>query len=201
LSVGEESVLVQWHLASGKREYIPRLGGRPIVTLAVRPGARGVEEEWWMTLADGGVIRVGAASGQVNNVGQGVRLGQSSSLPRNVMLIRADPLRPTSDELYPLAIHPSTSCLVVPSSHPSTLQFIDPRVPSVLFDLEVAPSNRVARKEEREIESVAVERVAFSGKKFGQVEWMATMESRQGDLGEGGGGVRNLKIWKWVGER
>jgi NET1-associated nuclear protein 1 (U3 small nucleolar RNA-associated protein 17) len=186
LSVGEESVLVQWHLASGKREYIPRLGGRPIITLGVKAGARGAEEEWWMTLADGGVVRVGAASGQVNNVGQGIRL---------------DPLRPTSNKPYPLAVHPSTSSLVVSSSHASTLQFIDPQVPSVLFDLEVAPSNRVARKEEREVEPVAVEKVAFSSKKHDQIEWMATMESRVGDLGEGGGAVRNLKIWKWLGER
>jgi NET1-associated nuclear protein 1 (U3 small nucleolar RNA-associated protein 17) len=81
------------------------------------------------------------------------------------------------------------------------LQFIDPQVPSVLFDLEVAPSNRVTRKEEREIEPVAVEKVAFSSKKHNQIEWMATMESRVGDLGEGGGAVRNLKIWKWLGER
>ena len=75
LSAGEESVLVQWHLASGKREYIPRLGGAAILSLSVRLGSRGVEEEWWMGLADGGVVRIGAASGAVSTVGQGIRLG------------------------------------------------------------------------------------------------------------------------------
>lgn len=79
LSVGEESVLVQWHLASGKREYIPRLGGTAILSLAVKPGSRGVEEEWWMGFADGSVIRVGAASGTVSTVGHGVRLGEPAA--------------------------------------------------------------------------------------------------------------------------
>jgi NET1-associated nuclear protein 1 (U3 small nucleolar RNA-associated protein 17) len=76
LSVGEESVLVQWHLASGKREFIPRLGGKPIISLAVKAGGKGVEEEWWMRLADGGVVRVGSASGAIKTVGQGVRFGE-----------------------------------------------------------------------------------------------------------------------------
>lgn len=76
LSVGEESVLVQWHLASGKREYIPRLGGTPILSLGVKRGSRGVEEEWWLGFADGSVVRVGAASGSVSTVGQAARLGE-----------------------------------------------------------------------------------------------------------------------------
>ncbi len=76
LSVGEESVLVQWHLASGKRQYIPRLGGTAILSLAVRRGSRGVEEEWWMGFADGSVVRVGAASGTVSTVERSVRLGE-----------------------------------------------------------------------------------------------------------------------------
>ncbi|KAK4689971.1 NET1-associated nuclear protein 1 (U3 small nucleolar RNA-associated protein 17), partial [Tremellales sp. Uapishka_1] len=187
LSVGEESVLVQWHLASGKREYIPRLGGRPIISLAVRKGLRGVEEEWWLGLADGGVVKIGSASGSVSHVGQGIRL---------------DPLRPSTESTpYPLVIHPSTQSLVVTSSHPSTLQFIDPLASSVVFDLEVAPSNRVSRRDEKILESVAVEKVAFSGDQDGQSKWMATMEGRSGDDVEGGGFVKNLKIWKWVGER
>nr|XP_018263992.1 uncharacterized protein I303_03870 [Kwoniella dejecticola CBS 10117]OBR86150.1 hypothetical protein I303_03870 [Kwoniella dejecticola CBS 10117] len=187
LSVGEESVLVQWHLASGKREYIPRLGGRPIISLAIRKASHGSEEEWWMSLADGSTIRVGSASGQISNVGQGIRL---------------DPLRPTSStKAYPFSLHPSTSALVVPSSHPSTLQFIDPIASSVLFDLEVVPSNRISRRDEKELESVQVEKVTFSDAQDGQSVWMATFESRTGDDLEGGGKVRNLKLWKWQDER
>ena len=76
LSVGQESVLVQWHLSSGKREYIPRLGGTAILSLAISKGSRGIEEEWWMGFADGSVVRVGAASGAVSPVGQGIKLGK-----------------------------------------------------------------------------------------------------------------------------
>lgn len=186
LSVGEESVLVQWHLASGKREYIPRLGGRPILSVAVRPGSRGVEEEYWMGFADGALMRVGASTGHVSAVGQGVRL---------------DPLRPTSKGPYPLAVHPATKALVVPSSHPSTLQFIDPLASTVLFDLEVAPSNRVSRREDKELIPVAVEKVAFSEPKDGRSEWMATVVGRRADEEEGGGFVKTLTFWRWNGDR
>ncbi|WVO12741.1 hypothetical protein L204_100349 [Cryptococcus depauperatus] len=186
LSVGEESVLVQWHLASGRREYVPRLGGRPIVSLAVRNATRTTEEEWWMALSDGAVIRVGASSGHIANVGQGVRL---------------DPLRPSSPTTpYPISLHPSTCALVIPSSHPSTLQFIDPISSTVLFDLEVAPSNRASRRDEKQLEPVRVEKVAFSEENDGKSIWMATVEGKEGDEVEGGGMVRNLKFWKWVGE-
>jgi NET1-associated nuclear protein 1 (U3 small nucleolar RNA-associated protein 17) len=77
----------------------------------------------------------------------------------------------------------------------------------VLFDLEVAPSNRIARRDEKELEPVAVELVAFSGAgpgesaAHGQSEWMATIEGRQGDEYEGAGAVCNLKVWRWDGAR
>ncbi|RYE56192.1 MAG: hypothetical protein EOP20_09230, partial [Hyphomicrobiales bacterium] len=41
LSVGQESVLVQWEVSSGKHEFFPRLGGRPIISLAIKPASRG----------------------------------------------------------------------------------------------------------------------------------------------------------------
>ncbi|KAI9638599.1 WD40-repeat-containing domain protein [Dioszegia hungarica] len=188
LSVGEESVLVQWHLASGKREYIPRLGGKPILSLAIKQAAvKGQEEEWWMAFADGAVQKVGAGSGRIEGVGQGVKI---------------DPLRQTDATTpYPLTLHPSTSALVLPSSNPGTLQFVNPAQTSLLFDLEVAPSNRVSRRDDKHLVPVAVEHVAFSDAVKGQCEWMATVEGRKGDEWEGGGEVRNLKIWRWDGQR
>ncbi|KAL7422218.1 NET1-associated nuclear protein 1 [Cryptotrichosporon argae] len=203
LSVGDESVLVQWHLASGRREYIPRLGGRPILSIAVRRAARvagpsataSSEDEYWLGFADGGVTRVGAATGSVTSVGQGVRI---------------DPLRPVAADgsalaprPYPLAVHAPSRTLVLPASHPSTLQFIDPLAPAVLFDLEVAPSNRVSRRDDKELVPVAVERVAFSAASAGgaAAEWMATVEGRDADDAEGGGRVKTLKLWRWDGAR
>lgn len=111
-------------------------------------------------------------------------------------------MRPKTETTpYPLSIHPSTSSLVIPSSHPSTIQFVNPLASSVLSDLEVAPSNRVSRRDERELEPVAVEHVTFSEPIDGQSKWMATVEGRKGDEVEGGGLVKNLKLWSWTGDK
>lgn len=114
--------------------------------------------------------------------------------------VESDPLRPTSDKRpYPFALHPPTGSLVIPSSHRSTLQFVDPLASSVLFDLEVVPSNRISRRDEKELEPIAVEMVAFSDPQDGVSRWMATMEGREGDEMQGGGRVKNLRFWRWVG--
>ncbi|EIW69565.1 hypothetical protein TREMEDRAFT_71675 [Tremella mesenterica DSM 1558] len=186
LSVGEESVLVQWHLASGRREFVPRLGGKPIVSLSVRPGTRGHEEEWWVTMLDGSTVRVGSASGNINNVGSAIKI---------------DPLHPPSNPgRYPLAVHPANGAVVLPSSHPSTLQFIDPATSVVSFDLEVAPSNRVSKRDETPLDPVAVEHVVFSPALDGRSKWMTTVEGRRGNDDEGGM-VKTLKFWQWTGEK
>ena len=69
------------------------------------------------------------------------------------------------------------------------------------FDLEVAPSNRISRRDEQELMPVAVELVAFSDAQDGESRWMATVEGRKGDEVEGGGLVKNLKIWRWDGSK
>lgn len=114
-----------------------------------------------------------------------------------------DPLRPRHDakSFYPLAIHPPTRSLVLPSSHASTLQFIDPHTSTVLFDLEVAPSNRVSRRDEKDLEPVSVEHVAFTDNVDGNNRWMATVEGRDGDEVEGGGLIKTLKTWRWQNDK
>jgi NET1-associated nuclear protein 1 (U3 small nucleolar RNA-associated protein 17) len=67
----------------------------------------------------------------------------------------------------------------------------------VLYDLEIAPSNRVSRRDDKELESIAVEHVAFSD----DGKWMASIEGREADEFEGGGGVKTLKIWHWDGTK
>lgn len=128
LSVGEESVLVQWHLASGKREYIPRLGGKPILSLAIKQAAvKGQEEEWWMAFADGAVQKVGAGSGRIEGVGQGVKIGKSPCLPprssffadSQTLYARPTPLRPTPS-LSTRAPRPSSSPLPTPAPYNSS---------------------------------------------------------------------------------
>lgn len=77
---------------------------------------------------------------------------------------------------------------------------MDPIASSILFDLEVVPSNRVTKRDDEEVESVAVENIAFAETVDGPTRWMATIEGRKGDEQQGGGKVKNLKIWQWVGE-
>ena len=76
---------------------------------------------------------------------------------------------------YPLAVQPHTGNLVLPSSHPSAIQFFSPAKDVHLLELEVAPSNRVANRQgdAKPLEPIRVERVAFSP----SGQWMATYEA------------------------
>lgn len=77
------------------------------------------------------------------------------------------------------------------SSHPSSLQAYSPSTSRLLYDVEVSPSNRVSRKDEKHLEPSRVRRVAISV----SGEWMATADSRIGD--EGFRPEVYLKIWWW----
>lgn len=59
LSGGEEAVLVLWQLASGQKEFVPRLGA-PIASVAVANGLDGREQEYAVGLMDGSMVFVGA---------------------------------------------------------------------------------------------------------------------------------------------
>jgi NET1-associated nuclear protein 1 (U3 small nucleolar RNA-associated protein 17) len=100
---------------------------------------------------------------------------------------------------YPLAYHPPTRSMVLASSHPSTLQFFQPSTSSLVFDLEVVPSNRVSRAD-KEITPIKVSSVVFSpataSSEAGQ--WMATYETRPADTEQGGGKVTAVKLWFWA---
>ncbi|KAI0278152.1 WD40-repeat-containing domain protein [Russula aff. rugulosa BPL654] len=63
---------------------------------------------------------------------------------------------------------------------------------SKLFsELEVSPSNRVSRKDEKMLEPSRVERAVVSS----SGEWLATIDSREGD--ESFHGEVHLKVWRW----
>lgn len=154
-----------------------------------------------MSLQDGSVMKVGAGSGTIQSVGRGVRLDPFRQSTTPTSSASTSTSITTKIQPYPLSVHPSTKALVLPSSHPSTLQWVDTAQSSVLFDLEVAPSNRVNRRDEKELEAVAVERVAFSAAVNGVAEWMATVEARRGDEYEGAGRVCVMKMWRWEGAK
>ena len=88
-------------------------------------------------------------------------------------------------------MHPLSSSLILTSSHPSSLQAYSPSTLRLIYDIEVSPSNRVSRKDEKHLEPSRVRRVAISA----SGEWMATVDSRIG--GESFRPEVYLKIWWW----
>ncbi|CAK5280584.1 unnamed protein product [Mycena citricolor] len=178
LSGGEEAVLVIWQLHSGKRDFLPRVGS-PIKTISVSHNANG-EEEYLLGLADATYSFVGASSLKIN---------------RSYSRLKLDPSTvyglASSSRQTPLAIHKATSSIILPSSHPSSLQFYSPGTKTVLSELEVSPSNRVSRRDDKPIEPARVDRVVLSP----SGKWLATVDAREGD--QDIHGESYLKLWRW----
>ena len=61
----------------------------------------------------------------------------------------------------------------------------------LVAELEVSPSNRVSRRDEKALQPSVVERVVVSP----SGEWMATVDVREGD--DSFRGEAYLKIWRW----
>ncbi|KAJ7446497.1 WD40 repeat-like protein [Mycena galericulata] len=180
LSGGEESVLVIWQLHTGKREFLPRIGS-PIKTISVSKVAGG-EEEYLLGLADATYTFVSAASLKVSRSYSRIKLD-----PASVYNIPST----SKNLLTPLSVHSLTSTLILPSSHPSSLQIYSPISSTLVSELEVSPSNRVSRRDEKPIEPCRIERVTLSP----SGDWLATIDAREGD--EDVHGESYLKIWWW----
>lgn len=198
LSGGEEGVLVVWHLgASGNaasKEFVPRLGA-PLSAIAVANGLDGREQEYVVSLADGSITFISSMSLKPTRSFTRIKIDASRHLP-------GAPL-PTNTPV-PLAVHPANRNIVLLAGHPSSLQFYDPIKDTNTMELEVAPSNRVSRVEDEQIEPTRVERVVFSpfvsSKTAEQGEWMVTFDSR--NLSDLDGEVEvvsesSLKFWRW----
>ncbi|EJD03775.1 uncharacterized protein FOMMEDRAFT_167102 [Fomitiporia mediterranea MF3/22] len=174
LSGGEESVLVIWQLQSGKKEFLPRLGS-PILNITVRTTDEG--EEYLLGLADGTYLFINPGS---------------LSVSRSISRIRLDPKgmgRPPHTPV-PLTAHSRTSTLILPASYPSSLQIFSPST-SELSELEISSSNRVSRRDTKDIEAARVDFVAVSP----SGDWMATIDVRDNE--EEFSAEMNLKIWQW----
>nr|GAT59004.1 WD40 repeat-like protein [Mycena chlorophos] len=179
LSGGEESVLVIWQLHSGKREYLARLGS-PIKTITVVTSANR-DEEYLLGLADATYAFVSATTLKLSRTYSRVKLDPSALAGTTS----------SSSHLTPLSVHAPTSTLILPSSHPSSLQIFSPLSGTLVSELEVSPSNRVSRRDEKPIEPCRVERVAVSA----DGNWMASVDRREGD--EDTHAESYLKIWSW----
>ncbi|KAI9460514.1 WD40 repeat-like protein [Lactarius psammicola] len=178
LSGGEESVLVIWQIHSGKREFVPRVGA-PINSVAVSQTQSG-QEEYLLCLADASFVFVGAAKLKITRSYSGIKLDPAISHSR-----------PSTSVPTPLTVHSLSSTLILPSSHPSSLQTYSPSSSKLISELEVSPSNRVSRRDEKMLEPSRVEQAVVSS----SGEWLATIDSREGD--EFFRGEVYLKVWRW----
>ncbi|GAA5904549.1 Nan1p [Sporobolomyces salmoneus] len=187
LSGGQEAVIVLWQLHTNHQEYVPRLGA-PIQTLTVVDGGReGGEQMVAARLADGSIVFVGSQRLKIEKTIAGLK---SDSI--------ATPTSSRPNHPIPLAVDPSNANLVLPSGHPSSLQFYSPSNDSQVLELEISPSNRVSSATDKVIEPTRVERVAFSTPEQGNGGyWMATVDEWQsGDYHP----VRHLKFWRNKGD-
>ncbi|GAA5944106.1 Nan1p [Sporobolomyces koalae] len=188
LSGGQEAVIVLWQLHTNHQEYVPRLGA-PIQTLTIVDGGRqGGEQMVAARLADGSVVFVGSQRLKIEKTIAGLKSD----------FIAAPSSASRSGRPIPLAVDPASANLVLPSGHPSSLQFYSPANDSQVLELEVSPSNRVSSATDRVIEPTRVERVAFSSPEAGHGGyWMATVDEWQsGDYHA----VRQLKFWRNKGD-
>ncbi|KAG8762610.1 hypothetical protein FRC11_008508 [Ceratobasidium sp. 423] len=173
VSGGEEAVLVVWQLHSGQREYIPRVGA-PIGGVSVCFGPDG-GLEYAIALMDGGIVFVRS---------------DTLRITRAVRRVRLDP-NPTRP--FPLVSHSQSNHIILPATHPASLQILSRTGAgiSLVGELEVAPSNRISRKDETPIEPIRVGLVALSNKgKETDLQWLATLDSRAD-------AEIYLKFWKW----
>ncbi|TRM66075.1 quinon protein alcohol dehydrogenase-like superfamily [Schizophyllum amplum] len=171
LSGGEEAVLVAWQLRTGRKEFVLVFLSNPV----------NGEPEYLLGLADATYTFVNADS-----------LKASRSYSR----IKLDPAVTISTPLQgstPLAVHNQTATLILPSSHPSSLQVYSPSASQLVSELEVSPSNRVSRRDDVPLEPARVERAEISP----SGDWMATIDNRAGDdtfRGESSSWTLNTRI-------
>ena len=178
LSGGEESVMVLWQLATQNREFVPRLGGAAIASIAVLEANQGREEEYVASLGDGSIAFVGAINLKAN------RTISQALIDSSRQLLGRDYTAKLSS--FPLAVQPGSRHLVVSAGHPSSVQFLDVENDRLVSQLEVVPSNRVSRPDQIPLEPSRVERVCFSS----SGDWMATTDVRPT-------GETSLKMWRW----
>ncbi|KNZ77003.1 WD repeat-containing protein 75 [Termitomyces sp. J132] len=177
LSGGEESVLVIWQIHSGKKEFVPRVGA-PIITVSVSKNDK--EEEFLLGLADATYVFVSSGNLKISRGYSRIKL--DPSMPHQTTFERTH---------VPLAVHSLSSTLILPSSHPSSLQVYSPSSSKLVSELEVSPSNRVSRRDEKPVEPSFVEHTSLSS----SGDWLATIDARYVD-----DGFQNeiyLKLWRW----
>lgn len=179
LSGGEEAVLVIWQIHSGKKEFVPRVGSA-ISTISICNGPS--SEEYLLGLNDGTFSFVSSST---------FRLTRSFSqikIDSDIVDAESSSSKPAA---LPLAFHPKSASIILPSSHPQSLQIYSPASSTLLSELEVSPSNRVSKRDDKPVEHSHVKHVALSS----CGAWMATLDARNGEAGYPP--EIFLKVWEW----
>ncbi|TFK30921.1 WD40 repeat-like protein [Coprinopsis marcescibilis] len=176
LSGGEEAVLVIWQLHTGKKEFVPRVGA-PIVTISVFQGS--LSEEYLLGLQDGTFCFISPSSLRIVRSFSQLKIGLGN--------LSSDPTATRA----PLAFHRPSTSLILPSSHPASLQIYSPYTTELVGELEVSPSNRVSKRDDRPMISASVRQVVLSS----AGSWMATVDVREEEPGYHP--EIFLKIWSW----
>ncbi|KAF9454138.1 WD40 repeat-like protein [Macrolepiota fuliginosa MF-IS2] len=180
LSGGEEAVLVIWQLQTGRKEYVPRVGSA-VNTVSVTRSKAG-EEEYLLGLADATYVFVNAGSLKILRSYSRVKIDPGAYIH--------DP-SPSKCVSTPLAVHTLSSTILLPSSHPSSLQVYSPSTSTLVSELEVSPSNRISRREDKAVEHSRIERCIISP----SGHWMVTVDTREGDCDFRA--EVYLKFWSW----
>lgn len=173
LSGGMEGVLVIWQLDTGRRQYLPRLGG-PVVSIAASPNA----SFYAISCLDNAVKFV--------NIGR-------LEVERSIQGIKPPFLLPQELRVYPsrACVEPQEGRIVVPT-HNLSLQFYDAASDLHVTELQVTPRNYITgggRNGRQEAPSTFVTHVAFSA----DGSSMATVDVRMAEQEVGGGAC--LKFW------
>ncbi|PWN33181.1 WD40 repeat-like protein [Meira miltonrushii] len=181
LSGGEESTLVLWQLSTQGREYVPRLGGSSILSIATLKGGKDNDrpDQFITAMEDGSVVFISTVNLKPIRILQGVLAGSSHQLRKTI----ASAKRLQS---LPLAVEPRTNNLTLSSGHPSTIQFLNTITDDQVMQLEIVPSNRVSRPGKDPLTQSHVEHICFSHDNV----WMATVDVKAT-------GETHLKIWQW----
>ena len=173
LSGGLEGVLVIWQLETGKRQFLPRLGG-PLVSIAASPNA----SLYAISCLDNAVKFV--------NIGR-------LEVERSIQGIKPPFLLPKELRIYPsrACVEPQEGRIVVPT-HNLSLQFYDAASDLHVTELQVTPRNYITgggRNGQQEAPSTFVTHVAFSA----DGSSMATVDVRMAEQEVGRGAY--LKFW------
>lgn len=166
---------------------MPRVGS-PISSLSVRPPAAARGEEIWVGLRAGGVKCVGAdGHGGRTVLGGFEKLGIEQGWKSEAM------------GSIPIAYQKDLKAVLVPSSHPSSIQFFSPESGSTVAELEISPSNRPSRLDPNSPQppAVRVTGAVLSPSTSTGLSYLATSELRPSSPLEGSVSASTLKIWRF----